>query len=130
MILVDTSVWIEFFSSSPGLAGRALRRLIAESEPVALTGIVVAEVLQGLTRDVEVIDRYLSQWEILESRGLETYRAAARIFRLARSRGITPTTIDAIITAIALENGARIFSLDQDFTLIASLVPLGLYSLE
>ena len=50
MILVDSSVWIDFFSSSPGKAGRELRRMIEESEPFALTGVVVSEILQGLTR--------------------------------------------------------------------------------
>ena len=47
MILVDSSVWIDFFSSSPGRAGAELRRMIEEAEPFALTGIVVAEVLAG-----------------------------------------------------------------------------------
>ena len=51
VILVDSSVWVDFFSSSPGPAGAELRRMIEESEPFALTGIVIAEVLQGLTRD-------------------------------------------------------------------------------
>ena len=40
MILVDSSVWIDFFSSAPGKAGRELRRMIEESEPFALTGVV------------------------------------------------------------------------------------------
>ena len=39
MILVDTSVWIDFFSSSPGAAGAELRRMILTAEPFALTGI-------------------------------------------------------------------------------------------
>ncbi len=73
MILVDTSVWIDFFSSSPGRAGRELRRMIDEVEAFALTGVVVTEVLQGLRRDVNRIERYLSLWEMLEPRGFSTY---------------------------------------------------------
>jgi len=56
LILVDSSVWIDFFSSSPGHAGRELRRIIEEAEPLALTGVVVAEVLQGLARDASRVE--------------------------------------------------------------------------
>ena len=115
MILVDTSVWIDFFSSSPGRAGAELRRMIEEAEPFALTGVVVAEVLQGLTRDARRIEQYLAQWEMLEPRGFETYREAAAIYRAARAKGVTPTTIDAVIAAIALDHNAAVFTLDQDF---------------
>jgi len=189
---VDSSVWIDFFSSSPGRAGAELRRMIEEAEPLALTGIVVAEVLQGLTRnpsdkllrirarlqpcrkqvvkawasaperalagakaqvsnfahsarlkscpdtdlqqtyemtcrDTRRIEQYLAQWEMLEPRGFETYREAAAIYRAARAKGITPTTIDAVIAAIALEHNAGVFTLDQDFSRIARITRLALY---
>ena len=128
MILVDTSVWIDFFSSSPGRAGAELRRLIEEAEPFALTGVVVAEVLQGLIRDASRIEQYLAHWEMLEPRGFETYREAAAIYRAARAKGFTPTTIDAVIAAIALEHNASVFTLDQDFSRIARITTLALYS--
>ncbi len=127
MILVDTSVWVDFFSSSPGKAGDELRRMIADAEPITLTGMIVTEVLQGLTRDVETIERYLSMWDMLEPGGFATYRNAAAIFRLARSRGISLTTSDTLITAVALEHGASVFSLDKDFARIARLTRLDLY---
>lgn len=126
MILVESSVWIDFFSSSPGRAGAELHRMIAEADPFAVTGVIVAEVLQGLTRDVNQIERYLSQWEMLEPRGFSTYRDAAAIFRLARRKGITLTTIDTLIAAIALEHGATVFTLDKDFARIARLTRLPL----
>lgn len=128
MILVDSSVWIDFFRSSPGVAGAELRRMIEESEPCALTGIVVTEVLQGLTRDARRIEQYLRQWEMLEPYGFDTYRQAASIYRTARAQGITPTTIDTVITAIALEHNASVFSLDQDFSIIARITGLALYT--
>ncbi len=82
MILVDSSVWIDFFRTSPGRAGAELRRMIGEAEPFALTGVVVAEILQGLTREVSRIEQYLSLWEMLEPQGFQTYREAAAVFRL------------------------------------------------
>ena len=116
---MDSSVWIDFFSSSPGRAGRELRRMIEESEPIALTGVVVAEVLQGLTRDAGAIEEFLGQFDVLEPRGFETYRAAAAIYRAARGKGVSLTTIDTLIAAIALEHHASLFTLDRDFTRIA-----------
>ena len=128
MILVDTSVWIDFFRPAPGLAGNDLRRLIDEAEPLALTGVIVTEILQGLRRDVYRIEHFLSMWELLEPHGFSTYREASSISRLARSKGISLETVDTLIAAIALDHQASIFSLDKDFSLIARLVPLRLYS--
>ena len=65
---------------------------------------------------------------MLEPRGFETYREAAAIYRAARAKGFTPTTIDAVIAAIALEHSASDFTLDQDFSRIARIAPLALYS--
>jgi predicted nucleic acid-binding protein len=127
LTLVDSSVWIDFLSSSPGPAGGELRRMIAHAEPMALTGIVVTKVLQGLTRDIEEVERFLTMWDVLEPQGLSTYRAAASIFRLGRSQGISLTTIDSLIAAIAQENKVTLFSLDHDFAHIAHLTGLRLY---
>ncbi len=126
-ILVDSSVWIDFFSPRPGPAGKELRRLIEQSEPVVLAGVVVTEVLQGLSRDAEQIESFLLQWEVLQPRGPETYVHAAAVYRLARSRGLTLTTVDVLIAALTLENGASLFTLDQDFTRLAKIAPLQLY---
>lgn len=46
MILVDSSVWIDFFGASPGPAGKELYRMISEAEPLALAGVVITEVLR------------------------------------------------------------------------------------
>jgi predicted nucleic acid-binding protein len=127
LILVDSSVWVDFFSSSPGRAGGELRRMIEGSEPFALAGVVVAEVLQGLTRDASAIERFLAQCDMLEPRGFETYREAAAIYRAARLQGIALTTIATLVATIALQHGASVFTLDQDFSRIARIARLALY---
>jgi predicted nucleic acid-binding protein len=129
LILIDTSVWIDFFSSSPGRAGNELRRMIEDAEPFALTGVVIAEILQGLKRDAPRIERHLSLWEMLEPSGFSTYSRAASISRLGRSKGISLTTIDTVIAATAIEHEAALFSLDKDFARIARFTPLRLYVL-
>lgn len=127
MILVDISVWIDFLSARPGPAGSELRRLIEEGAPVAVTGVVVTEILQGLRRDVERIESFLALFDLLEASGFETYRNAAALFRLARSRGVSLTTTDAIIASIAVENAAAVFSLDRDFVRMAKIGGLKLH---
>lgn len=129
MILVDSSIWIDFFSSRPGAGGAELRRMIEEGEPFAITGVVVAEVLQGLVRDAAIIERFLSQWDMLEPSGFETYRSAAAIYRRARAKGITLTTIDSLIASVAVEHGASVFTLDHDFYRIARLTGLSIHSI-
>jgi predicted nucleic acid-binding protein len=129
LILVDSSVWIDFFSPLPARAGKELWRMIADAEPFAIAGVIVAEILQGLTRDFSQVEHYLEMWDILEPRGFSTYREAAAIFRLARSKGISLSTIDTLIAALAMEHGTAVFTLDKDFSRIARLTGLPLYPL-
>jgi predicted nucleic acid-binding protein len=127
LILVDSSVWIDFLNSSPSNAGKELRRLIEDAEPFALAGVVVTEILQGLKRDVSRLEAFLSQWDMLEPSGFRTYREAASICRAARAKGVAFTTIDALIAAIAIEHRATLFTLNRDFARIAPAIRLSLY---
>ena len=128
MILVDTSVWVEFFSSSPRAAAKELRRMIDAAEPVVLTGIVATEILQGLRRHVERIEHYLSLFDRIEPSGFATFREAAAIYRSARAKGATLTTMDTLIAAIAHEHGATVFTLDKDLKRVAGLIRLPVHS--
>ena len=119
MILVDTSVWVDFLNSARGSAGDELERLIRVDASLALTGLVVTEVLQGLKRDVAPVAGLLARWPLLEPAGFATYEAAAAIFRETRRRGLTVSTVDALLAAVALEYGATFFTLDQDFGRLA-----------
>jgi predicted nucleic acid-binding protein len=102
--------------------------MIEEGEPLVLTGIVIAEVLQGLTRDAARIEHFLAQWDLIEPKGFETYRRAVSVYREARAEGITLSTIDTLIASIALDHRASVFTLDQDFTRIARITRLDLYA--
>lgn len=103
--------------------------MVEESEPFALAGIVITEILQGLKRDIQRMEHFLSMWEMMEPRGFSTYREASAISRLARSKGISLATVDTLIAAIALEHRATLFTLDKDFSRIARITPLHLYPL-
>ena len=127
-VLVDTSVWIDFFSPRPGPAGTELRRMIQTADPVVLTGIIVTEILQGLVRDVAPIEEFLAQWDLVEAAGFETYVRAAELYRQARSHALTLTTVDALIATLAVENQIGLFTLDKDFSRLARWAPLELYA--
>ena len=115
MILVDTSVWVDFLNSRRGPAGDELERLIGAGAPLVLAGMVVVEVLQGLKRDVGPITRLLLRWPLIEPSGFATYQTAAAIFRQSRGRGLTLSTVDAMLAALALEHRAALFTLNRDF---------------
>jgi predicted nucleic acid-binding protein len=103
--------------------------MIEAGTTVALTGVVVTEVMQGLTRDARSIESYLAEVGMLEPQGFSTYLNAAAIFRMARSKGVSLATVDALIAAIALENDAAVFTLDEDFSRIARITNLSLYKI-
>lgn len=127
MILADTSVWVELLRGGASAAGRELYRLIEEEEDVCLTGIVLTEILQGIRSDREAatVRDYLLDFPILEPKGLETYLAAAQIFRQCRQKGRTiRKTVDCIIAAICIEHQLILLHQDRDFDSIAACTRL------
>ena len=101
--------------------------MIASAEPVVLTGIIVTEILQGLVRDVAIVEKFLAHWDLVEPAGFRTYARAANLYRQARSNALTLTTVDALIATLAIENRVRLLTLDKDFERVARWTPLELY---
>ena len=83
MILVDTSVWIDFLRGEGSPERRLLHTLIKEEEDLCVTGIVLTEVLQGIRheRSLRKTRDYLLEFPLYEPKGVETYLAAAEIGR-------------------------------------------------
>ena len=120
-ILVDTSVWADFFSGFETTEQKALSRLIAGNEEICTCGVVVAEVFQGLRRPAGrgAIEGLFRELVFLEPVGIEPYLRAADIYRRLRGRGVTVrSTIDCLIAVIAEENGCDILSRDRDLAAI------------
>lgn len=126
---MDSSLWIDSFRSATGPAGKELGRLIEEEVALAVTGVVVTEVVQGFIRDASSVEHYLAKFDMLEPQGFSTYLNAAAIFRTARSKGISLATIDALIAAVALEYDAVVFTLDKDFSHVARITSLRLHEM-
>jgi predicted nucleic acid-binding protein len=127
MILADTSVWIDFLNGEDTPERHALHRLIEDEEDIALTEIVLTEVLQGIKedKDFKKVRDYLLAFPIVGPTDIQTYLNAAGIYRACRKKGKTVrTTVDCIIAAICIEHGLSLLHRDTDFELIASFTGL------
>lgn len=121
MILVDTSVWIDFLNGANSKERHTLHRLIEEEEDISITEIVLTEILQGIKDDESFkrVKDYLMEFRIQKPKGTETYLKAAGIYRDCRKKGKTVRkTVDCIIAAICLENGLALLHNDSDFDII------------
>jgi len=120
-IIADTCVWIEFFRKPDAALTSHLKRLIRE-EKVVMTGMVLAEILQGIKSQEE---RGLVRDHLLKLPYLETTRNiwenAGDISASLRRRGITIPLSDLIIAAIALAHGCEVFTVDPHFDQVKEL---------
>ena len=124
MIVVDTTVWIDFLEARNTQYDRKLKALIEDGTSVGLTDLIYGEILQGIRDDAKFsqIREMLQAFPILRVRGLRTFEHAAAIYRACRKRGLTiRSTIDCIIAATCIESGAELYHNDRDFETIASL---------
>lgn len=117
MILVDSSVWIDFFRGVTTPQVDALDRLLGV-EPLAVGDLILAEVLQGFRGDKEFnqVRKLLSTLEQVEIAGQEVAVQAARNFRTLRERGVTiRKTIDTLIATKCIESDIALLFSDRDF---------------
>ena len=88
MILVDTSVWVDFLRGVNSIQRRTLHRLIEDEEDISTTEIILAEVLQGIKEDKDFkrVKDYLLALPIYRPNWIETYLKEAGIYRDCRKR--------------------------------------------
>lgn len=133
MILVDTSIWIDFLRGVDSKERRMLHKLIEGEEEVSITGIILTEILQGVkeAKKFHTARKYLLEFPIYEPRGIATYMEAALIYKECRNKGKTiRSTIDCIISAICLENDLSIFHKDRDYDIIHECLGLKVLKAE
>jgi predicted nucleic acid-binding protein len=121
MILVDTSVWINYFAGKHSQPTDALIKAIKDSDDLCTCGLIMTEVLQGIRSDKEYdrIKFLLSQLIYLPAAKQMFIRASA-IYRMIRKNGQTiRSPIDCIIASICIEHKASILHDDKDYSVIA-----------
>jgi predicted nucleic acid-binding protein len=91
-----------------------LDRRLAEGPAPATAGIIVQEFLEGFrTRELDVVRRALGDFVHLDVPSYPTHEAAAALHRRARRRGLTASTVDALIVQLALEHELPLLTRDR-----------------
>lgn len=129
VILVDTSVWVDYFRKGESPEASMLARVLEEEEDIAILPIILTEVLQGFVRD-EDFQRARDLLARLPSVPLrrESTVQAAQLYRTLRKKGITVRgAVDCVIAQAAIESGAELLTVDRDFGAIARHSPLTLH---
>jgi len=127
LILVDTSVWIDFFLGRTEQVEK-LEFLIRESNQVCICGIILQEVFQGVKdkKDYVKVKERLTKLPFIKT-DKNTYILAAEIYRDLRAKGITIPILDTTIAATAIQNKTPLFTTDQHFYLVSQHRKLTLY---
>jgi predicted nucleic acid-binding protein len=117
MVLVDTTVWIDFFAAKSTSEVAELERLLDGGEDICTCGVILAEVLQGIREDDDY-KRTLSRFDsfLFLPMNRQTFLRAAELFRSLRRRGITiRKPIDCMIASVSMENDIALLHNDRDF---------------
>lgn len=127
MVLVDTSVWIDFFRAFSSKEKQKLVDLIGQDEDIVISGIILQEILQGIRSDLEYhrLKKYFGDLTYLTLEEPFIFESAAQIYRNCRKKGKTVRKpIDCLIAAIAIYYHIPLLQKDADFEQIAKCNPL------
>lgn len=117
MILIDSTVWVDFFNNSQSSQVAKLEKSLNEYEDLCICGVILTEILQGIRNN----NQYLKTKMYLESliflpMNYATFIKAAEIYRYLRKRGITiRKPVDCMIAAVSIENNVPLLHNDRDF---------------
>ena len=117
MILVDSSVWIDYFNGNITVQTERLDQLLG-TRGLAVGDLILTEVLQGFSdeREFRVAMKMLRSLLIVEIVNDRTAIQAARNFRALRRRGVTVRkTVDTLIATRCIEDGLDLLHCDRDF---------------
>jgi predicted nucleic acid-binding protein len=118
MILVDSSVWIDYFSGNETLQVKHLDSIL-EKELIVTGDLILTEVLQGFTTDkdfkaAKILLSHLIYFDLLNK---DIAIKSAENYRFLRKRGvIVRKTIDVIIGTFCIENDLMLLHSDKDFS--------------
>lgn len=120
MVLIDTSVWIDYFQASDESHAPALEALIRDNNRAVICGIILQEVLQGIRDDKSYT---LTKDRLLRLPYLEldkdTYTYASSLYRILRAKGITVPPVDVSLAGLAVQRDIPLFTRDEHFKAIA-----------
>ncbi|HTD40994.1 MAG TPA: PIN domain-containing protein [Mucilaginibacter sp.] len=121
IVLVDTSVWINFFKANETTSSLFLKNNLSNIV-IATCPVIVQEVLQGIVsdKDFRYINSYLNTLTRLIENSYELAEEAAKLYRELRKKGVTARKPnDCLIATYAIRNNIALLQDDKDFRLIA-----------
>ena len=121
MVLVDTSVWIEFLDrNNPSVRGD-LEKLLRQGE-VVTAGMILAELRRGCrsTAQVRVLLQAMEPLMYLEA-DRDSWLRAGELVAECSARGFQIGIADCLLAALAMRESASVFTLDRDFERIPRL---------
>jgi len=134
MIFLDTSIlsisyrrkYHQRNEKSPEVS--LLEKMIADNEPLAIPAIVLQEFLSGLREEVqfEKLRKLAESFPIILATQVH-HVEAAKIGNKCRRAGVATSAIDCLIAAMAIEQKAQLFTIDQDFVRMAHYCPVRLF---
>ena len=117
MILVDTSVWVDYFRGKSTAQTELLEGLL-DAQEVAIGDLIFTEVLQGCKIDKEFneVRRLLGRLDLVALSGEDVVVEAAKNYRKLRSLGVTVRgTIDVVLATRCIASGFVLLHSDRDF---------------
>lgn len=117
MIIVDSSVWVDYFNGVPGRHTDKLDELLG-SKPIAIGDLILTEVLQGFRSDSDykTAKKLMRSLAVVEMLGAGNAIKAADNYRALRKLGITVRkTADVIIATYCIEEKCSLLFNDRDF---------------
>ena len=117
MLVVDTTVWVDYFNGQINPETNYLDRVLSE-EPILVGDLILAEILQGFRKDSDFEEAKIALSKF-EQAGMLNYHIAqqsAQNYRTLRKKGITVRkTIDCIIATFCIEENHSLVHRDSDF---------------
>lgn len=125
-ILIDTSIWIDYFQNKSSLISEKVDKILSENE-VFVPKIVIAELIQGAKseKEISIIEDFLDAFHIVDQKE-DTWLKAGRLSYDLKKKGKTIHLLDCYITAIAQEHECMIFTLNRHFKEIQSIADISL----
>ena len=131
MILVDTSVLIDFFKGTKNKESRKFESILRMNIPFGISSFIFQEILQGAVseKEYDLLKNYLATQRFYNpTDSLESFDKAARIYMDCRKKGITiRSTIACIIAVTALEHDLLLLHNDKGYVLMQKVIPLKFY---
>lgn len=125
MLVVDSSVWVDFFNDADHPAVELLQHLLDHGEVrIIVPDLVLFEVLRGfrLESDLRQARRLLESLSIEPTGDADLALAAVQHYRSLRAHGFTVrSAIDVLVAAFCIENDYALLHRDRDFDAFEAL---------